>query len=122
MLEIKCDNSNGPKILVIGVGGGGNNAIDRMIDSYLLGVNYVAVNTDEQVLDACKAEVKIQIGKKLTKGYGAGADPEIGEAAAIESEEEIKSTINHIFKSDATLIRVVKSRFIRNNDTCFQRL
>ena len=93
MLEIKCDNSNSPKILVIGVGGGGNNAIDRMIDSYLLGVNYVAVNTDEQVLDACKAEVKIQIGKKLTKGYGAGADPEIGEAAAIENEEEIKSTI-----------------------------
>ncbi len=94
MLELKVDNSDiGPKILVIGVGGGGNNALDRMIDSYLVGVNYIAVNTDIQVLNSCKAESKIQIGKKLTKGYGAGADPEIGEAATIENEEEIKEII-----------------------------
>lgn len=94
MLEIKVDKSaDGPKIMVIGVGGGGNNALDRMIDSHLLEVNYVAVNTDVQVLNECKAEIKIQIGKKLTKGYGAGADPEIGETAALENEEEIKATI-----------------------------
>ena len=95
MLEIKYDNSaEEPKILVIGVGGGGNNAVDRMIESNLSGANYVAVNTDIQVLNACKAETKIQIGKKLTKGYGAGADPQIGETAALESEEEIKAAIS----------------------------
>jgi len=95
MLEIKSNNIvEGPKIVVIGVGGGGNNALDRMIDSNLTGVNYVALNTDVQVLNECKAEHKIQIGKKLTKGYGAGTKPEIGEAAAMENEEEIKNSIN----------------------------
>ena len=94
MLEIRYDKSmDEPKIIVIGVGGGGNNALDRMIDSNLFGVNYVAVNTDVQVLEACKADTKIQIGQKLTKGYGAGANPEIGEAAALESEEEIGAII-----------------------------
>ncbi|MBR5595879.1 MAG: cell division protein FtsZ [Lachnospiraceae bacterium] len=94
MLEIKCDSyDNGPKILVIGVGGGGNNAVDRMIQSGLSGVKYIAVNTDIQVLENCQAENKLQIGKKLTKGYGAGADPQIGENAAIENEEEIKAII-----------------------------
>lgn len=94
MLEIKCDNFvEGPKIMVIGVGGGGNNALDRMIDSQLRGVDYVAVNTDIQVLNACKADTRIQIGKKLTKGYGAGADPEIGETAAVENEEEIRTAV-----------------------------
>lgn len=92
MLEIKSNNVvEGPKIVVIGVGGGGNNALDRMIDSNLTGVNYVALNTDVQVLNECKAEHKIQIGKKLTKGYGAGTKPEIGEAAAMENEEEIRN-------------------------------
>ena len=94
MLEIKCDSyDNGPKILVIGVGGGGNNAVDRMIQSGLSGVKYISVNTDIQVLENCQAENKLQIGKKLTKGYGAGADPQIGENAAIENEEEIKAMI-----------------------------
>jgi len=94
MLELKCENFvEGPRIIIIGVGGGGNNALDRMIGANLQGVNYVAVNTDVQVLNACKAEMKIQIGKKITKGYGAGADPEIGETAALENEEEIKATI-----------------------------
>lgn len=94
MLEIKCDSfATGPKILVIGVGGGGNNALDRMINSGLSGVKYMAVNTDVQVLENCRAESKIQIGKKLTKGYGAGADPQIGEAAALENEEEIRTMI-----------------------------
>lgn len=94
MLEVRCESfANGPKILVIGVGGGGNNALDRMIGSNLNGVNYVAVNTDIQVLNENCAERKLQIGQKLTKGYGAGADPAIGEAAAIENEEEIRSLV-----------------------------
>ena len=92
MFEIKNDNySEVPKITVIGVGGGGNNALDRMINSNLLGVNYIAVNTDVHVLGACKANVKIQIGKKITKGYGAGADSEVGEMSALESEDEIRA-------------------------------
>ena len=94
MLEIRYDNkAEGPKIIVIGVGGGGNNALDRMIDSHLSGAEYVAVNTDVQVLNGCKAESRIQIGKKLTKGYGAGADPQIGETAAQENEEEIRAAV-----------------------------
>lgn len=94
MIELRCNNSiPGPNILVIGVGGGGNNALDRMINSGLAGVKYIAVNTDIQVLEHCAAETKIQIGKKLTKGYGAGADPQIGEAATLENEEEIRSSI-----------------------------
>ena len=94
MLEITYENkTEGPKIIVIGIGGGGNNAVDRMIESGLTGVEYIAVNTDSQVLDGCMAETKIQIGQKLTKGYGAGADPQIGESAAQETEEEIKSAI-----------------------------
>ena len=102
MLEIKCDSfATGPKILVVGVGGGGNNALDRMINSGLSGVKYLAVNTDVQVLENCRAESKIQIGKKLTKGYGAGADPQIGEAAALENEEEI---INMIADADMCII------------------
>lgn len=94
MLEIKSERMlEIPKIMVIGVGGGGNNALDRMIDSNLLRVDYVAVNTDIQVLNDCKAGIKVQIGKKLTKGYGAGADPQIGEAAALENEDEMKAII-----------------------------
>ena len=94
MLEILSDGvKSGPVIKVIGVGGGGNNAIDRMIEAGLVGVHYVAVNTDTQVLDSCQAETQIQIGKKITKGYGAGADPSIGETAAMESEEEIKQVV-----------------------------
>ena len=94
MLEIMCDNkTDGPKIIVIGVGGGGNNAINRMINSHLTDAEYIAVNTDVQVLNSCKSETRIQIGKKLTKGYGAGADPQIGETAAQENEEDIRGSI-----------------------------
>ena len=94
MLEIMCDNkTDGPKIIVIGVGGGGNNAINRMINSHLTDAEYIAVNTDAQVLNSCKSETRIQIGKKLTKGYGAGADPQIGETAAQENEEDIRGSI-----------------------------
>ena len=81
---------------VIGVGGGGNNAVNRMIDDGLSGVEFIAVNTDKQVLfgsNGSKAGAKIQIGEKLTKGLGAGARPEIGQKAAEESRDEIKQTI-----------------------------
>ena len=95
MVENKRENEvDIPKIVIIGVGGGGNNAIDRMISSCDSNVHYMAINTDIQVLSVCKADIKIQIGKKLTKGYGAGATPEIGETAAIEDEEEICAAID----------------------------
>lgn len=94
MIEIfKEDYSNEPKILVVGIGGGGNNALDRMIASNIKGTCYAAMNTDVQVLNDCSAEQKIQLGKKLTNGFGAGASSDIGEAAAKESEEEIKELI-----------------------------
>ena len=76
-------------IKVIGVGGGGNNAVNRMVDSELKGVQFLSVNTESQVLELSKADVTIQIGEKVTKGLGAGANPQIGEAAAQESREDI---------------------------------
>jgi len=76
-------------IKVIGVGGGGSNAINRMIEASLKGVEFIAVNTDSQALYQSKAEKKIQVGGKLTKGLGAGADPEVGMKAAMETEDEI---------------------------------
>ncbi|MDD4802030.1 MAG: cell division protein FtsZ [Syntrophomonas sp.] len=80
-------------IKVIGVGGGGNNAINRMIEASLKGVEFIAVNTDSQALFQSKAEKKIQVGGKLTKGLGAGADPEVGMKAAVESEDEIMKSL-----------------------------
>ena len=86
MLEIKTNNAEaGAKILVIGVGGAGNNAVNRMIDEAIGGVDFIGVNTDKQALQLCKAPKLLQIGEKLTKGLGAGAKPEIGERAAEES-------------------------------------
>ena len=94
MLEIKTNESEAAaKIIVIGVGGGGNNAINRMIEDQIQGVDFVAVNTDKQALQLCKAPTLMQIGEKLTKGLGAGAQPEVGEKAAEESSEEITAAI-----------------------------
>ena len=81
------------RILVIGVGGAGNNAVNRMVDENVQGVELVGVNTDRQALSLCKATTKIQIGEKLTKGLGAGAKPEIGEAAVEENREEITELV-----------------------------
>ena len=81
------------KIKVIGVGGGGNNAVNRMIDEQVKGVEFIAVNTELQVLNKSEAETKIQIGEKLTKGLGAGAKPEIGEQAAEESREDLTKAL-----------------------------
>ncbi len=83
------------RIKVIGVGGAGNNAVNRMIEAGITSAEYVAVNTDAQILACNKAETRIQIGAKLTKGLGAGADPEIGRAAAEESKEELMRAIEN---------------------------
>ena len=81
------------RIKVVGVGGGGNNAVNRMIDAGIQGIEFIAINTDSQVLMASQASTKIQIGEKLTKGLGAGANPEIGKKAAEESADEIAQAI-----------------------------
>ena len=94
LLEIKTNESDlAAKIIVIGVGGGGNNAVNRMIDEGIMGVEFVCVNTDKQHLSNCKAGNCIQIGEKLTKGLGAGADPEVGTAAAEENREELTELV-----------------------------
>lgn len=87
------------KIKVIGVGGGGSNAVNRMIDAGVSGVEFIAVNTDKQALQISKADYRIQIGTKLTRGWGAGADPEIGMKAAEENYEELNQAV-----SDADLV------------------
>ncbi|MCR4618191.1 MAG: cell division protein FtsZ [Lachnospiraceae bacterium] len=81
------------RIVVIGVGGAGNNAVNRMVDESMGGVEFIGVNTDKQALDLCKAPKRIQIGAKLTGGLGAGSKPEIGEKAAQESEEDIRAAL-----------------------------
>ncbi len=90
LLEIKSNDEKTPaRILVIGVGGAGNNAVNRMIDENVEGVELIAINTDKQILSQSRATTKIQIGEKLTKGLGAGAKPEIGASAVEENREEI---------------------------------
>ena len=89
MLQFETSHDNSAVIKVIGVGGGGCNAINRMIDADLQGVQFIAVNTDRQALNRCKAETKIQIGEKLTKGLGAGGNPEVGQKSAEETLDEI---------------------------------
>ena len=91
--EMEQENNNFAAIKVIGVGGAGTNAVNRMVDSGLQGVEFIAINTDKQALALSKAATKIQIGDKLTKGLGAGANPEVGQKAAEESREEISNTI-----------------------------
>ena len=94
MLEIMTTEADSSaKIIVIGVGGAGNNAVNRMIDENIGGVEFIGVNTDKQALMLCKAPTLIQIGEKLTKGLGAGAQPEIGEKAAEESVEDLTNAI-----------------------------
>ena len=93
MLEFDVDMEQFAQIKVIGVGGGGNNAVNRMIESLLKGVQFIAVNTDKQALFTSKAEYRIQIGEKLTKGLGAGANPEIGKKAAEESRDDIHQAL-----------------------------
>lgn len=93
MLELETVSSNVVVMKVVGVGGGGNNAVNRMIDCGLKDIEFIAINTDKQVLMNSKAITKIQIGEKLTKGLGAGANPEIGQKAAEESREDIMASL-----------------------------
>ena len=94
VFEFDNDGARVAQIKVIGVGGGGNNAVNRMIDYGLKGVDFLAINTDKQALARSQATQKIQIGEKLTKGLGAGANPEVGQKAAEESNEEIAQAIS----------------------------
>ncbi|MFK9092340.1 cell division protein FtsZ [Bacillus salipaludis] len=93
MLEFDTNLDSLATIKVIGVGGGGNNAVNRMIENGVQGVEFIAVNTDAQALNLSKAEVKMQIGAKLTRGLGAGANPEVGKKAAEESKEQIEEAL-----------------------------
>lgn len=93
MFEFDVDMEQFAQIKVVGVGGGGNNAVNRMIEEGVKGVNFIAVNTDRQALHSSKADTKIQIGDKLTRGLGAGANPEIGKKAAEESRNEIQEAL-----------------------------
>jgi cell division protein FtsZ len=96
LLEIKINENEGAaKIIVVGVGGAGNNAVNRMIEENIAGVEFIGVNTDKQALQLCKAPKAIQIGEKLTKGLGAGAKPEVGEKAAEESHEELSEMLKN---------------------------
>ena len=89
VLEFDIDVEQFAQIKVIGVGGGGNNAVNRMIESNLKGIQFIVINTDKQALFTSKAEYKIQIGEKLTRGLGAGANPDVGKKAAEESRDDI---------------------------------
>lgn len=93
MFDINEKFNQKPVIKVIGVGGGGGSAINRMIENDVQGVEFVAVNTDAQVLRLSKADVRLQLGKMLTRGLGAGANPEVGRQAALESEDEIREIL-----------------------------
>ena len=87
------ESVRGARIVVVGVGGAGNNAVNRMVDDGMSLVEFIGVNTDRQVLSLCKAPVTIQIGEKITRGLGAGAQPEIGQKAAEESMEMIQKAL-----------------------------
>ena len=93
MLEFDSNLEQLATIKVIGVGGGGNNAVNRMIEHGVQGVEFISVNTDAQALNLSKAEIKMQIGGKLTRGLGAGANPEVGKKAADESKEQIEEAL-----------------------------
>jgi len=93
MLHFEVNDQSTAQIKVIGVGGGGSNAVNRMIDAGLNGVSFMAINTDKQALSGSKADTKLQIGEKLTKGLGAGANPEVGQKAAEENIEDLTKFI-----------------------------
>ncbi len=88
------ESDNGAKIKVIGIGGGGGNAINNMINASLMGVDFIAANTDAQALEVSKAHTKLQLGANITKGLGAGANPEIGRSAALEDADRIRQALD----------------------------
>ena len=93
MIEYEAEMELYAQIKVIGVGGGGSNAVNRMIEAGLKGVDFISVNTDAQALDLAQSGSKLQIGAKLTKGLGSGGNPEIGRQAAEESREELEAVL-----------------------------
>ena len=93
MFDVDLQQDDLAKIKVIGIGGGGNNAVERMIDNEVKGIEFSVVNTDRQILNMSKAQNKLQIGTKLTKGLGAGGDPEVGQKSAEESKNEISELL-----------------------------
>ena len=101
MLQFDTIDKKGAVIKVVGIGGGGCNAVNQMVEAELRGIDYIAVNTDNQALGRCNADTKVQIGEKLTKGLGAGANPEIGMLAA---EESIESIVSHMEDADMVFI------------------
>ncbi|MDR1572538.1 MAG: cell division protein FtsZ [Clostridiales Family XIII bacterium] len=94
MLQFERNVENVAQIRVIGIGGGGGNAVNRMIESGMQGVSFMAINTDRQALSMSKSETKLQIGEKLTKGLGAGGNPEVGQKAAEESIDELSQFLS----------------------------
>lgn len=93
MFDVDLQQDDLAKIKVIGIGGGGNNAVERMIENEVKGIEFSVVNTDRQILNMSKAQNKLQIGTKLTKGLGAGGDPEVGQKSAEESKNEISELL-----------------------------
>jgi cell division protein FtsZ len=88
------ESDNGAKIKVIGIGGGGGNAINNMINANLMGVDFIAANTDAQALEISKATTKLQLGANITKGLGAGANPEVGRSAALEDADRVREALD----------------------------
>src|ERR671936_1264360 len=95
IFEFEENITQNARMKVVGVGGGGGNAVNRMIEEHLEGVEFISVNTDAQALLSSKSDVKIQIGKKLTRGLGAGARPEIGRQAIEENREEVARVLTN---------------------------
>src|SRR5512146_2031350 len=93
IFEFEESASQNARMKVVGVGGGGGNAVNRMIEERLSGVEFISINTDAQALLNSKSDVKIQIGKKLTRGLGAGARPEIGKQAVDENRDEVARAV-----------------------------
>ncbi|MBN1113877.1 MAG: cell division protein FtsZ, partial [Oligoflexia bacterium] len=91
MFYIDDDFNNNARVKVIGIGGGGGNALNTMISARLEGVEFIAANTDKQALESNMAPVKVQLGKRSTKGLGAGGNPDVGREAAVEDEELLKN-------------------------------
>src|SRR5205085_5299975 len=94
IFEFEESATQNVKMKVVGVGGGGGNAVNRMIDEHLEGVEFISVNTDAQALVSSKSDIKVQIGKKLTRGLGAGARPEIGKQAIEENRDEVAKALS----------------------------
>ena len=102
------ESDNGARIKVIGIGGGGGNAINNMINANLLGVDFIAANTDSQALETSKAPTKLQLGANITKGLGAGANPEIGRSAALEDADRAYLLVAPLDAAHTVLAAVVR--------------